>query len=190
MVKFSYYITYINEGINNLKDYLLSDILFWELGLRKQPGEKPYPKLTIGNLLLFLKLAETSTKTPSESHQVTSVENQVLSTKQRWRTSWESKAEKEFVSRLHLWNRYLNDVRYSENDQESDYYKTEVRLRVILGLLETEINQESESAELLSQCDLILKARFRRGEFSWGNDLEDSFNDDKFWFLWGKISNI
>ena len=159
---------YLEAALAELKNYLLSDVLFY-------PLTAPMPRLTIGGMLLAQRRLHAQ-----KSASPLDFELDTLRTK--WRAAWEKKSAKELDARLTLWRNYLNDYRNDEN--QADHYRHEVRWRVMSELLLDEISQGS--AELVG-LDQLLRAKFQSGEFIWNDTLKREFPQDKFWFLYGKL---
>ena len=81
-----------------------------------------------------------------------------------------------------LWRNYLNEHRH--NEELADYYVHEVRLRVMLGLLVAEIDNEPAELHVVDQ---LLRSKFRSGGFVWDEALMSVFSRDDFWFLYGEL---
>ena len=110
---------YIEKSIPELKNYLLSDILFYPMG--------QLPRLTIGGLLLTQKRLKAG-------NLGTHLNPKLATIKRKWYAAWTKKSATELDARLRLWRSYLNDYRNKPEDYAADY-KHEVRLRVMLELL-------------------------------------------------------
>lgn len=159
---------YIEAGVAELESFLLSDVVYY-------PMIAPMPSLTIGGLLLAQRRLHAY-----ESASPLDLRLDTLRTK--WRVAWEKKAAQEMQTRIRLWGNYLNEYRH--NEELSDYYAHEVRLRVMLGLLVAELNDEPEELAIL---DTLLRANLRSGEFIWDKALISEFSRDDFWFLYGQL---
>ncbi len=159
---------YFEAALAELKDYLLSDILYY-------PLTASMPRLTIGGLLLAQRRLHAY-------ENASPLDLQLDTLRTKWRAAWEKKTAQELDARLTLWRNYLNEYRH--NDELADYYAHEVRLRVILGLLSAELGQEPD--ELIA-LDQLLRVKFHLGEFVWDEALSNEFSRDDFWFLYGKL---
>jgi hypothetical protein len=161
----------IRDGLPQLKDYLLSNEIFWNLGSD--------PQLTLGNLLLAEKSLQANGQLAAEDAR------QINDYKKEWRTAWEKKAEKEFNSRLRLWGQYLDEL--GENPgRHGAHYRSDVRNRVLLELLASEAPGLSGH---LSNFDSLLKKLTVSGDFVWDSLLESTFPKGKFWFLYVKLKS-
>lgn len=162
---------FLRAAVPQLKDYLLSNEIFWNLGFD--------PQLTLGNLLL----AETEVKTAgnlSPADQQLLVE--IGAHKKEWHSAWEKKAGREFVSRLRQWMNYLAELS-EKPGRHTGSYKTEVRVRVLIELL---ADEAPGLRQQLAAADSKLKALTAAGDFVWNGDLEKAYPKSKFWFLWAR----
>lgn len=159
---------YVETALPELKNYLLSDVLYY-------PLTAPLPRLTLGGLLLAQQRLHAY-----EDASPLDLRLDTLRTK--WRAAWEKKAAHETESRLTLWGNYLNEHRH--NQELADYYGNEVRLRVMLELL---IAEQDNVPDELTALDQLLRSKFRSGEFVWDKPLMNVFSRDDFWFLYGEL---
>lgn len=159
---------YLETGIEALQSYLFSDVTYY-------PMTAPLPSLTIGGLLLAQRRLHAY-----ESASPLDLRLDTLRTK--WRANWEKKAAEERKTRFRLWGNYLSE--YRDTKELADYYAHEVRLRVMLGLLTDELDDDPEELIVLDQ---LLRANFRSGSFVWDEALMNVFSRDDFWFLYGEL---
>ncbi len=160
---------FLEAALAEMKDYLLSDILYY-------PLSGSLPRLTIGGLLLAQRRLHAY-------ESASSLDFELDTLRRKWRSAWEKKAAKELDARLILWRNYLQDYRADEN--QADHYHHEVQWRVMLALLLDEIEQASDE---LAALDQLLRLKFRTGDFIWDDALKSEFPQEKFWFLYGKLS--
>jgi hypothetical protein len=180
MASFETYAKYIQEGLDELEDYLLSDELFWSLNIW---GDSPFPRMTVGNMLLFMTYLRSSITIPAQEAQYARLETELFAITKRWQAAWERKAAREFTSRLRQWATYLEELR-KEPNTHIDYFKTEVRLRVLLELLGETLPDPPESPAVL---DEHLRPIFDDGEFLWDQAVQGGFPPEDYWFLYGKL---
>lgn len=183
----SYQLDYIKAGIDQLEDYLLSDLLYWPAGARAAAGFPPYPQLTLGNLLLFLHQAMALTRDAQDARRLAQYRSDLDAIHTRWSMHWQKKARVEVQARLKLWRDFLQDYR---KDPEGNYdrYAYEVTRRVMLEWLPSEAgNASTPEDELLKSLDGILKGLLVRGEFIWEAELQSEFPIDVFWYLYGRL---
>ncbi len=183
---FDYYLTFVQGGVEQLESYLLSDDLFWNLGLASPTGQS-YPMLTLGELLFFVRCAGALAQSPAQEAACRQSESQLDALHTRWRTAWERKASREFQSRLRQWGERVEEIR-QDPAENAPYYHTEVRLRTFLELLRPDAVEVSPAyLEHLRSLDLIVKSLLVPGEFVWHPDLAPAFPREPFWFLWGTL---
>ncbi|RME86942.1 MAG: hypothetical protein D6770_10695 [Anaerolineae bacterium] len=175
---------FIETAIAALGDYLLSKELFWPL-----PGGtlgQALPRLTIGGMLLALVRLRARAVSPADQAIVYNWEQEIDAVRRRWRAAWEKKVRREFGARLNLWRNYVNDYR-RDPEQYADAYPHEVRWRVMLHLLRTELPAPPPEAALVDDLDGFLRAHFVTGEFIWEPELEGGFPEDEYWYLYGRL---
>ncbi|MCW5876937.1 MAG: hypothetical protein KIS85_08665 [Anaerolineales bacterium] len=156
---------FLQDGLAELKDYLLSGELFWNIGGNQQ--------LTVGNLLLAEAFLRGADQLPAEDAK------QLAALQKEWRSAWDKKANREFTSRLRQWTHYLRELG-DRPPQHADYYPSEVRLRALLELLA----QTAEHREQLAAADSVLRSLTAASDFVWGQAAAASFPSNKYWFLY------
>jgi hypothetical protein len=169
---------YLEAGIPEVENYLLSEELYWPITARGFD----LPRLTIGGLLLAKKRLE------ARKERFGSLLAQLEAVRSKWRTAWETKARREVGSRLGLWSNYLADYRQNP-EAHADTYPHEVSLRVMLELLLDELPSSLSERESLSQLDNVLRANFLSGDFIWEADLQAGFPREEYWFLFGRLKS-
>lgn len=160
---------YFQTSLPELKNYLLSDLLFY-------PLMGNLPRLTVGGLLLVQKRLQAE-------NFGTHPDPKLATVKSKWSAAWTKKSTRELDARLTLWRNYLNDHRADPENYVADY-KHEVRWRVIIELLLAEVDQIP--AEIMA-LDEFLRVKFISGEFIWDENLQSQFPQDEFWFLYGEL---
>ena len=160
---------YLETSLSELKNYLLSDILYY-------PLLGNLPRLTIGGLLLAQKRLKAGDLGTHLSPKLATV-------KTKWYAAWTKKSAQELDSRFTLWRNYLNDYRANPENYAADY-KNEIRLRVMLEFLADEVDQIPIEIVAL---DEFLRSKLIKGEFLWDEDLESEFTQERFWFLYGNL---
>jgi hypothetical protein len=159
---------WLQAAAPQLKDYLLSNEIFWNIGSD--------PQLTLGNLLL----AEAQLNAAGEDSKLTA---EIAAKKKEWHTAWQNKAKREFASRLRQWTQYLSELA-EHPSRYAGQYKTEVRVRTLLELLAGEAPGLSGQ---LAAPDSQLKALTTSGDFVWEKGAYTAFSKGKYWFLWVKV---
>jgi hypothetical protein len=175
-MNYSQNLHFLKAGLEQLKDYLLSNEIFWNLSL---PAN--YPQLTLGNLLLTAaELQAASGALATETSQQREFLADLAKQKKEWRTAWERKAQKEFGSRLRQWVQYVNELVANGNHTPA-HYKTDVRVRVLLELLAAEAPALRGQ---LASPDARLKRLVADGDFIWDEEVKSAFPKSKYWFLY------
>ncbi len=188
MPSIEYDLAFLRAGIPELQGYLLSNEIYWPLGLATPQGERPYPRMTLGWLLLARTRAGgwgMTGNAPAQNGGLTALTHEMDEIRNRWRIAWEKKAAQEFSSRLKLWANYLNDYR-GDKANHTTQYPYEVQRRVILHLLSYETDQlPPTELDLLKGMDGFLKAVLQAGGFVWEQDIASAFPPATFWYLYG-----
>jgi len=169
---------YIEAGIPELEDYLLSNELYWPISSHRSS----LPRLTIGGVLLAKARLE------ARGEWIGSLVMELDRIRGKWRVAWEKKAGREFDSRMRLWGNYLTDYIHSP-ENHADAYEYEIRYRVMLQLLLAELSSQHGEQEALSQLDQMLRAQFLPSDFIWDPDLAGGFPREVYWYLYGKPSD-
>jgi len=169
---------YLEAGIPELGDYLLSNELYWPIAARGYD----LPRLTIGGMLLV------KTRLEACGERIEALVAQLDAVRSKWRVAWEMKAGREVQARMRLWSNYLTDYRQNQ-EGHADAYLHEVRYRVMLHLLLAELFPPPAEQEGLSQLDSVLRASLSPCDFIWEADLQPGFPREVYWFLYGKLSS-
>ncbi len=178
---------YIQAGLDVLEDYLLSADVFWPLGAKPSAGEPDFPQLTLGGMLLARARLVRQHPSSGQQEQVQRAVSSLDSYRTKWRVAWEKKAGQCFHVRQRMWAGFLHD--YQENQADNaDRYVYEVRLRVMLELLRSEVTLENKAeVELILALDGYLKSVLVPGGFIWEPELEAGFPSGVYWYLYGKL---
>ena len=169
---------YLEAGIPELGDYLLSNELYWPISTRGFD----LPRLTIGGILL------TQARLVAHGERIDSLVAQLDGVRTKWRVAWETKASREVGARMRLWSNYLADYRQNPY-QNADAYPHEVRYRVMLHLLLSELPEQSPEQEVLAQLDSVLRASLIPSDFTWETEMEAGFPRKVYWYLYGNLKS-
>ena len=187
MKKFDHELDYIEAAASQVENYLLSKELYRPIGITSRHGEKPFPALTIGNLLLATNRAGGFARSTKEKVRLSKIQNEINQIRPRWAAAWQDKVSVEFSARLKLWSDFLEEYR-KEPGLNFDRYRYEVSRRVIIHLLSEQYSHVPDhEAELLSALDRYLRAMFQSGEFTWDDALEQVFPESVYWYLYGRL---
>ena len=178
----SYELKFLEAAASELKSYLLSDEIYWNLGVRAPGGDRPYPQFSLGWLLVFRRRLAADRSTPALT-----VMQAIAETEDQWKSAWGRKAAKEFEQRLKLWAAFLNEVRQSPASNR-DRYPYEVQRRTMLELLQQDAGElPDQQVKLLRTMDVALRAMLKDSPFIEDRSFEGQFPRDRFWFLYGEI---
>jgi uncharacterized protein YukE len=167
---------YLEAGIPEMEQYLLSGELYWPISARGYD----LPRLSIGGMLL------TQVRLEARGEQINSIVAKLDGVRSKWRAAWEKKAGREVQARMRLWSNYLAD--YHQNPEaHADAYPHEIRYRVMLHLLLVELPASLPERGSLSQLDAVLRAKLTTSDFIWEPDLQSGFPREVYWFLYGKL---
>ena len=185
-----YHLRYIQGALEVLEMYLLSEDVFWLIGVNPPDGDPDYPRLTLDGLLLAQVRSEAYPKSPEQMGLVERVTSDLGLMRSKWRVAWEKKASQCYRVRMRMWGDFIQE--YQDNPQDNaDRYGYEVRLRVMLNLLKSEIGLQSPTeVELLNGLDSYLKRVLLPGSFIWEAEIRAGFPPAEYWYLYGKLPPI
>ncbi len=182
-----YDLQYLEAGLSGVNEYLHSDEVYWPLQAVSQPGQPPFPQLTLDGLLLSAARLRARTLSFQQETRFQHLVSQLEAVRRKRRVAWEKKATHNFRARLTLWRNYLVELR-DEPEANADRYPYELTRRVQLALLSEDARQRPAAEdELLSMLDNLLKTLFVPGPFVWDSDLEPGFPRSNYWYLYGHI---
>ncbi len=182
-----YDLGYLSAAIPVLKDYLLSDEIYWSIGVNSPAGEPPYPQLTLGGILLAQKRLQARQKSGEKISGLASLEMDLEVIISKWKVAWDRKTSREFRARLNLWADFLEEYR-ANPENNYDRYAYEITRRVMLQLLEPQASKvEDEELKMLAGLDSLLKAVFVSGDFIWDGVLAAGFPAREYWYLYGRL---
>lgn len=182
-----YDIDYLREGLAVLKDYLLSNDLYWTVHASLPADSPPFPSLTPGGLVLAHQRLAGRRLGASEAADFSKLDEEFRLMRDHWRTAWERKATQDLKARLNQWRNFLEDYR-KDSANHADRYSYEVRLRVMIDLLAAEIpGEQVQTGEALIALDGILRASLISGKFLWESELEPAFPSKRYWYLYGRL---
>ena len=167
-----------------LADYLMSDVLFWQM---QAPGDAP--KLSLGLLLLTRAHLEAARGelSPALLAEVEQANRDTDMALVKWPVAAEKKALQELRSRINLWKAFWDD--YLEDPYAHAHsYSDEITQRVIAALLLQRFPGLADSfeAKRLAPLDAQLRGLLKSGAFVWPEEFQAVFPQDEFWFLYGR----
>jgi|APFre7841882724_1041349.scaffolds.fasta_scaffold40144_1 hypothetical protein len=175
---------FLTSGVEILENYLLSNHLNWPVS----SGAPYYHQFNLGNLELALNRLKAFKLTDAQQATLDTLDVQINTIRERWRSMWGQKAGAEFRARLNLWRNFLID--YQESAKSNfDRYAHEVTQRVQLQLLMNDATGiPVEEIQLLDGLDKLLKSTFKPGKFIWEADLASGFPPQVYWYLYGEVN--
>lgn len=176
-------LTYVQAGLEELENYLLSDNLYWPLD-----GDNSLQRLTIGGLLLGLIRIQAEQQGGGQSTQADRLVNRLDVVRTKWKAAWEKKCRSEIHTRLTLWKNYLLDYRQSP-ELEAEMYPQQVQWRVYLQLLIKETDYQPEEIKQLTNLDAMVKSAWLPGSFIWEPNLATALPEPEYWFLYGRLKS-
>lgn len=183
-----YELHYLGSAAEELKIYLLSNELYWPIRLQPPSGKPEYPPMSPGNLLLFRKKLqgrrESGSLKSAEKTIYLRLEERFDDLIQAWRTAWDKKVAKEFKSRFNQWKIILDEMN-NDPGNRAGYYKSEVRVRVLLELLAQNYRgRKPAELGLLSTLDQKLQVMTKDAQFLWEDEMMGVFGRETYWFLY------
>lgn len=184
----NYDLRYLQAGVQLLEKYLLSDEIYWPIGIRQEKaGKHPYPSLTLGGLLFAQAKLQGRSLYQNRVEEIEHLNTQLGHIKNQWAVAWETKSGREFVSRLKLWRDFLAQYK-DEPKENANRYSYEVGRRLMLDLLGEPKDPKQESQiELLATLDGYLRSVFIPGKFVWEQELAQGFSAETYWYLYGRL---
>jgi hypothetical protein len=178
VITIEYDLGYLRRSIPELEAYLLSKAAQWPLGGHSIP-------LTVEGLLLSLQILHHVDLQPEERCEYQKLEQTYQETMKRWRHAWGVKATQGFQQRLRLWRTFVDELNH-QPDEHAKRYVYEVRLRVMLALLQPCADQVNpEEFTFLAYLDQQLAPIFHPTSFIWPPELKPAFPTPTFWYLHG-----
>lgn len=175
--------------LDELRPYLHSKEVFWNLGESPSSGGAPFPKMSIGALALTMDElgVQGEEMGPKQIQRLEALNQSLDDAKAERPVNLEAKALSEVQQRFNLWKAYVQDLRESATAAES--YSTDVRQRVLLTRLRAFIADEEAVDDLEAELEPVddgLRAIFRSGPFAWHPRLRLIYHAREYWFLYGE----
>lgn len=190
MPMFEFDFRFLDAGVSQLDNYLLSNEIYWSIGVQSPSGEPPYPQLTLGALLLSKERARARAIHTNQKNTLSEIVNQIEKVHSKWRVAWERKATAEFQARLNLWSNFLYEYQ-QDSAANYDRFGYEISRRVMLELLSPDAsNLPHAHKQLLNTLDHLLQTIYIPGDFVWDIDLRTVFPDKPYWYLYGNLPKV
>jgi len=173
--------------LDEIEDFLLSADIFWPLAKRSKPDSPPYPRLSMGGLIMTQdeSLAQEAEMNSNQNVQHSKLQRQWNGVLTKWRSAIERKSELEMGMRLNLWRAYLSDL---EEGRASHFdYHRETRNRVQFTRLLTLTAGSSKILKMektIRSLDARLLNLTIASEFIWDDRLRETYPEGNFGFLY------
>jgi len=190
---YSYEAPFLRAALGQIKDFLLSKEIFWNLGLKSPKGHPPYPQLSLGNALLsferLLALKKTGLLSKPQMLDIDEIALMLESLKNEWTSAWEAKVKNEYGLRLRQWARFVNEMSKS-SQPEAGSFSSGLRNRAVMQTIKSDL--PNEGTALLSEVaslDQHFKQLSKGTDFVWEKELKLHFSPDEYWFLYTQANN-
>lgn len=172
-------LTFAQVVKEQIDDYVHAEVLFYPVGA---VNGMQMPQLTIGT---WLETAWRLKAMQPDAPELGEAIAEVRRIQHRVPELYDTKARREFKSRLDTWGPFLDDALESKRGAG---YASQVHNRLKLELLQDDVSQKQESLVRLKTMDARLKTRFKPGDFLLDPELAAAAPKDKFWWLWGTLA--
>jgi hypothetical protein len=183
-----YDLTVVEAMAAEIKDYLLAEVLYWQLSPDHAISPPP-PLLTIGGYLFRVQRLEALRPelSPVQRDRLEATEKSFRQTTLTWAVHADQHIDHELKARLDSWHWFVEDCAANEASCTA-YYPTEAELRTIIALLfEAGTGVDlSAHADRLEAIDANFREWFKPGDFVWQKDLQVAFPADRYWWLYGR----
>lgn len=174
----------------DLKAYLLSDTLYWQL-TDSGPKSFPFPLGTIGGMRLRLRWLEAARDqlSPDQLQHVQEVRDRADAELKRWAIQAEQKAAREIKARLQTWSAFLDDA-IGDPARHIPEYPTQVENRVIMDMLFGVAGHAADGQNFQARLDSLderLRANTVGSEFVWDAAFAPAFPKDHNWWLYVQL---
>lgn len=183
-------LTFAQVVADQFDDYLHAEVLFYPVGSIHGMN---MPQLTIGTWLeTRWRLQALQTAHPEITPVLQTTDEKVRKIRHRVPELYQTKARREFKSRLDTWDMFLSD-RHEATAQPEPYnlpgsgYVERVHNRFKLELLKDDVSQLNDQLARLRMLDGRLRMRFKPGRFVWEPELQPAAPQDKYWFLYAGL---
>lgn len=176
-----------NAMADDLKDYLLKDILYWSMS-DSGPRVDPYPQLTLGGLLVRLHhLSVLQGVLPPDAYESFSrARDKAESTFREWAVHLERKLLREIGARMRTWSLFLAECGDSPSAC-ADEYPTQTEARTMIKFLFDHAEGVNGTGQLQGQMhglDRRLQHLTTPAPFIWDDIFQQAYPPDPFWWLY------
>jgi hypothetical protein len=177
------------SSVSDLKEYLLSDQVFWSLSAHG-PARSPFPKGTLGGLLFRLAMLDAlpGALTPDQWERLEAARHTSDELLRQWGVQAEDKAMREAANRTRTWKSFLDEASLEPPRFHAEYAH-QVEGRVCIASLMAFAGRAIEGAtrDLLTAADKRLLQISTDGEFVWDEAIRDAFPRDRYPWLYARL---
>ncbi len=177
------------SSTSDLKDYLLSDQVFWSLST-PGPSRQPFPKGTLGGLLFRLGMLESlpNLLTPDQWERWEAARTTSDELLRHWAVQAEDKAMREASSRTRTWKRFLDEASQDPPRFQSEYaYQVEGRVCIASLMAFAGRAIETSTRDMLTAADNRLLQISTAGDFVWDEAIQPAFPEDRYPWLYARL---
>ena len=178
-------LSWFEAALEGIEPFLLSDDIFRPL--RGLPGP-PQQDQSLGAILLVADSLEAGDHPdpPAERARAVPLLHRWEEERSNHPAAIERKALAELSQRHNLWRAYLADL--LEDAREARSFATDVRNRVLLTRLQTELLEPEGRKAWSDRCEVLdrrLRPIWSPGPFLWAPYLATAYSQEDYWFLYG-----
>lgn len=179
-------LTVVEAIAADLKEYLLSDTLFWPLS-RPRAGDYVLPKGTLGGLFLRLRRLSAfhDALSAGQDRRLHDAFAQIEEALDRWRVQARDKASREARSRADSWHAYAAEAADDPRRFRPEY-PTQAEGRTALAFLLDWLDDNADEAVVgrVASADRLLRSVAQPCDFVWDDWQAPAFPQDDFWWLY------
>ncbi len=174
----------------DLKEYLLSDVLYWRLS-DSGPKRLPFPLGTVGGMLLRLRRlgAAEGSLTPEQYERLGRARQKADGMLKQWVVQAEQKEVREVKARLQTWGAFVDDA-MGDPKRHVLEYPTQVENRAIMEMLLERAGRAADGHNFRAHLDALdqrLRANTTRGDFVWDPIFASAFPAEQNWWLYVRL---
>lgn len=176
----------VEATVSDLKDYLLSDQVYWSLSSRGSM-QNPFPKGTLGGLLFRRALLDAlrGQLAPRQWERFAEARAESEETLHHWSIQAEQKAGREVAARTRTWASFVEEAA-GDPQRHNAEYGSQAEGRTVIAFLQQFAAGAVEpiTQSQLAAADRDLERISHRGDFVWHASLKPVFPEDMFGWLY------
>jgi len=179
-------LTILEAMVDEIEDYLRSDVLFWQM------MKGGLPKLTLGGYFMrqHRLLALQDLLEPEERLRLNSAVSRFSQALEENIVRLEQKGHRELEARLRQWGEYLKDLEW-ERAANISSYSTAVETRAMIAAMADKLKTapyrlDARISQQIGLLDANLRRYWQRGDFIWPEPWIPAYPMPTFWWLYGR----